>query len=1243
MDPRGIPALRTEYDDSGRMIRQIDAQGAVFEFQRDLAQHYEIIRDRTGSATIYEYDDRGNVIRLTDPLDAITTFTYDDLDNLIRRVDPLGQSTSFTYDNQSNLRSKTNPLGHTTYYTYDGSRRLTSVTDPRGSTIAYLYNPELECVADPAGIITTFGLTPGGLITAITNALGHVITFDYDHQGRVIRETRPNGRTTDFQHDDLGRPVQFQTSTAPGDEPLLVQFEYDPGDRITLAIGPDGSRVRLSYDSLGNLEETEDALGRQSSFRYDNAGRRVETSFADLARAQFEYDAEGRLVTITNALGQVTRITRDPLGRPTTLIHPDGARASARYDLAGRPVVLTDARGSTTLLEYDAAGQIVAITNALGEITRYEYDPNGNRTMVRNAAGRQTDFEYDALNRLVAIHHPDGTSQHYTYDALGRLISTTDPAGVITRFDYDPEGLLIEVTDASGNVTRFEYDAFGRCTSQIDAVGNVTRYQHNASGRLIQRALPNGQSEYFTYDLAGNLTAHTDFNGHTTAYLYDERDRLLEKIPDPAFGAPSVAYTYNAAGLRASMADVTGITRYEYDACNRRASKSWYLPGLEQPLTLAYDYDPVGNLTRLHSTHFNGVDVQYNYDALNRLSDVTDGSTGAGPTTTYQYDPAGDLIGVALPNGLVTSYQHDARHRLVHIATEHPSDGLVAEFGYVLAPAGHRVAALSSISDGLPASVRQHQYTYDSLYQLTGETLDADAGRAQLSYAYDPIGNRLSRSVSGPGFGILNSSTDLFDPNQQLVTDLYDANGNTRQSILPSPFNLPVTDVYDFENHLAQRNAWISGESWSIAQLHDGDGRLVAQTVNGSTTYFLVDALNPTGRSQILEELVRTGEALNPIRVLTFGHDLLQQEELTLNPDNTLQWQLRFQGADGQGSVRYLTDPAGAVTDVWDYDAFGNVIAHTGESANNYLFAGLRWDPNLQLYDCRARYYQPDTGRFWSRDPFPGFGVEPRSLHPYLFAANDPVNRLDPDGHFSTLSMSLGVTYGLSLRTMYNGVLLQVGYGLMQTLESLQAGRSDEQVVLDYFLASARDITLGFGTAYAAKALWPALVRVASQPLASVAQTYSKSSPALNAWRNGTILSARELVHQTRAAHLGGTSLGASSPQHVFWSGGNRAESAAREFAGRSQGIVIGDTAAGRELDRATDHLAWPEARPQWLQLSEDFARTAAGEVNVFHNSEGLFLDSIWRNEYRILTQNPEVTRINFYVVLPNGSVILAP
>jgi RHS repeat-associated protein len=130
-------------------------------------------------------------------------------------------------------------------------------------------------------------------------------------------------------------------------------------------------------------------------------------------------------------------------------------------------------------------------------------------------------------------------------------------------------------------------------------------------------------------------------------------------------------------------------------------------------------------------------------------------------------------------------------------------------------------------------------------------------------------------------------------------------------------------------------------------------------------------------------------------RSYSWGLELIDQSRPQPSPNPA---QVNFYVYDGHGSVRALTNTAGAVTDTYNYDAFGNLIHQTGTTYNNYLFAGEQFDPDLNLYYNRARYLNTSTGRFWSVDTAEGDEKEPSSLHKYLYAGGDPIDRLDPSG-----------------------------------------------------------------------------------------------------------------------------------------------------------------------------------------------------------------------------------------------------
>lgn len=77
-------------------------------------------------------------------------------------------------------------------------------------------------------------------------------------------------------------------------------------------------------------------------------------------------------------------------------------------------------------------------------------------------------------------------------------------------------------------------------------------------------------------------------------------------------------------------------------------------------------------------------------------------------------------------------------------------------------------------------------------------------------------------------------------------------------------------------------------------------------------------------------------------------------------------------------------------------------IRTSGNTPNQFLYSGERYDSNIGSYDLRARYYDQATGRFWARDPIPGTQCCGLSWNPYIYTKDNPVNNVDPDGKAAT-------------------------------------------------------------------------------------------------------------------------------------------------------------------------------------------------------------------------------------------------
>lgn len=1047
-DARGITPIRNEYDDSGRLVRHTDAFGKTVTYEHQLGTRQEIVTDRLGRPTVSEYDERGNVVKITRPDGSVVSATYDSRDNLLTETDPLGRTTTHTYDSANNRTSTADPAGQITRATYGPLRRITSIIDPRGRITTNQYDPagNLLTITDPLGNSSSLEWE-NGFLKGFTDALGGHTAYELDSAGNLLKETDALGHFVTWTR-DAGGNVLTQTATrtaANGSvETLTARFEYDRLGRPTNSIAPDGSSTKTIYNELGKPVTTIDPLGRQTSFNYDPLGQLVQITYPDGAVDRLGYDAQGRVIAGTNRLGQITRYEYDPVGRLIRAELPDGASISNYFDRAGQLIARTDPRGSTTFYGYDLAGRLVSWTNGLGQVALSEYDPAGNLIFqsdlfdpsispptpnssslspVGERAGvRGNSYVYDPLNRLVQTIYPDGTSESSFYDSLSRRVAQVDQAGIPTWFGYDPLGRLTAVTNALGQVTSYRYDELGQLISQTDPNLHTTTYEYDLLGRRTRRTLPAtaGQtalSETYAYDLAGNLASKTDFNGFATAYTYDALNRLLERRPDPrlaAAGSVSETWTYDALGRRASMTDAGGLTTYAYDQRNRLAEKTTPLG------TLRYTHDPNGNVLTVQSSTPGGTALAYEYDALDRLALVRNVS---GPVCSYAYHPDGALARYSYANGLTTEFTYDSLHRPLTIQTRNPSLAPAHTVSYTLGPAGNRLSTSETLSLaplGERAGVRGNFYGYDPLYRLIQEHVEHSTGATEsetgtLTYTYDPAGNRLSLNSSLP---VLPSQTLAVDTLDRLTADRYDANGNTIQSLAASPGSaLPaaVYDTYDFQDRLISRRA--SDSAPSLQFTYDGDGNRVRKTAQGATTAYLVDDLNPTGYPQVLEEFSGpAGGSLLLSRRYTWGHSLIAQEQPGPSGPQT-----SFYGYDASGSVRFLSDPAGALTDSYHYDAFGNLLSRTGTTPNTHLYRAQQFDPDLQLYYLRARYYNPLTGRFWSRDTFEGSLTDPSSQHGYLYSANNPVNRFDPSGHFSITEQ----THVAALAPIVRGALLR--------------------------------------------------------------------------------------------------------------------------------------------------------------------------------------------------------------------------
>jgi RHS repeat-associated protein len=121
---------------------------------------------------------------------------------------------------------------------------------------------------------------------------------------------------------------------------------------------------------------------------------------------------------------------------------------------------------------------------------------------------------------------------------------------------------------------------------------------------------------------------------------------------------------------------------------------------------------------------------------------------------------------------------------------------------------------------------------------------------------------------------------------------------------------------------------------------------------------------------------------------------------------------------DTLGSVRQLVNPVGAVTLARSYEPFGKLLSTAGNPLTRYGYTGEWTDPTNLVY-LRARYYDPATGRFISKDPVRGLASLPQTLNPYTYAVNNPIRYTDPSGEYIETLIDIGFI-GFDIYTLIN-------------------------------------------------------------------------------------------------------------------------------------------------------------------------------------------------------------------------------
>ena len=579
-----------------------------------------------------------------------------------------------------------------------------------------------------------------------------------------------------------------------------------------------------------------------------------------------------------------------------------------------------------------------------------------------NGSSKPTIFGYDSMNRLNSITYPGATASiQIHHDYRGRRDWVIDQNGLKTIYGYDDADRLTSVTDAqspTAGVTTYTYDTENNLTDIYDAAQNHTHFDYISDHNIQKITYPSGLYEQFAWDPNNNMTYKWDRKNQEFIFHIDSQNRVGYRI-DPG---NTINYTYDPAGRMTSVNDSTGTYAFTYDNMNRLTqAMTDYSFDSAGAFTVKYGYDPASN--RKTMTDPQNLPTAYTYDVLNRLATLA--FNGQSPGFGFGYDALSRRNSLTRPNGVNTTYTYDPASSLLSVLHKLGTttiDG--ASYTY-----DNTENRKTRTDKRLNTTLT---YGYDNIYQLQTAK---QGSTTKESYTYDIVGNRLSSLGVSPY--TYNTSNELMST--PTVSYTYDNNG----SVLTKSDGTQYT--WDYENELTQ--VVLPGTGGTVNFKYDPFGRRIQKsfTQNGTTTTtdYLYDGKDRS--ANLIEELDGAGNVL--ARYTESG--LIDDALSTLRAGATSYYQ-----ADGLGSVTSLSSSAGSLANTYTYDSFGKLTASTGSLTNPFQYTAREFDPETGLLYYRARYYDPNVGRFISEDPI-GFGA---GVNFYDYVLNNPVRSKDPFG-----------------------------------------------------------------------------------------------------------------------------------------------------------------------------------------------------------------------------------------------------
>jgi RHS repeat-associated protein len=476
--PKGTDiVVSNEYDDSGNLVKVTDGEGRITGFRWDgMSRKIRTLWDEGTAVQRTEQATFDGLVKLTrtDPKSQVTSYQYDALhrlenilytgaatDNRHFDYDLVGNLTGVTYPNETSPRQILRGASQQ----FDKLNRLVSETSA-GAAHAHTYDKAgnrrtTEYGATARTIVSTYDKL-NRLLTLTEN--GTLATsYGYDLGGNVTRKTLPNGSATLSTFDALNRKLSETARTSGGG--VISAFDYS----VSQGSFPSG------YDKVGNVIKIVETYGHAS------VNDRTVTNLYDKA-----YRLSTETIVETGGPTVSTAYLYDKNNNRTQKAVTGGSNPGTWVSLYG-----TTADGINS-------NQLKSVTNG-STVTGFLYDLNGNRSSKTIGAVTVQTYDFDFENRLVTLGDIAKGTFDYSYDHRTRRVGRDESSAI------GISGLSEEISFAGGLSVQ-EYTT-GNSQPTMEYIRG-SDYGGGIGGVLY--TIRSGARSYNAYNSRGDVVSKTD-------------------------------------------------------------------------------------------------------------------------------------------------------------------------------------------------------------------------------------------------------------------------------------------------------------------------------------------------------------------------------------------------------------------------------------------------------------------------------------------------------------------------------------------------------------------------------------------------------------------------------------------------------------------------------------------------------------------------------------------------------------